>query len=866
MKKITTFFLLLFSVSVIGQSTYYINDPKDLMDQTYVPGDEIILANGVYSTDGRVNFIGNGTADKPIVFRAETPGGVKFTGGLQMRIGGDYVVVDGFYWQGGYGSSSVVEFRYGNDFANHSTIQNCAMDGLGIDPADMEVGVSEKHNWITLYGTYNTVINCSFMNKPSSGNMVLVELAYNAWAPPYESSDPAYRTINTSCNIVGHTISNNYFYKFEKIDAALTNSGDSETIRIGTSSYQNIDSSCIVSNNYFVEADGENEIITNKSKNNTYINNTFRRSRGSLVLRHGSYATVDGNYFLGENVEGTGGIRIVDSYHTITNNYIQDCINVNDQAKWNNGITFLGGSASNDVSCTASSMSSDYQKVVNINLSNNTIVNTNAPLFYNLDKGSTDPTGTVSNNLIYFDATYPAANLTPVISGDTPSSYTGLGTALVYSGNVYSGTTLGATNTGFAEDTGITAIATGEIYTFNGATGKGADMGAYTPATDAMVGHEIGACFLNNLGVKITDGDCTIIIPESLIVSSLPELSYEAGSYDVEVSANVSWTASTSDASWISFTPTSGSGDATVSISVTENNGTENRTGSVIFTQVAGGDNIVRTLNITQAAPPPPDPRDGLNLINKTATDVSVVYVTNEEIDPSKSKNNLAIHSLDKNPNTQWASDARLDPNGSGYSIIIYDLKGAFDLDLVDIATTNGKTYNLQIWVSSKVPESPASYPDAADFTLVYPESGFFTLSTTPEVKVPHTLIPPPPATRYVKIVGDGQPAGSRFTTIHEIEFYGSANSLSIDEKQLNNNVKLFPNPVSDLLTLSGIKTQVKSIQIFTLDGRKVREETVKSLDNEIKVDTSSFSNGAYILNIIQSDASKQSKIFLVSH
>ena len=37
---------------------------------------------------------------------------------------------------------------------------------------------------------------------------------------------------------------------------------DSETIRIGSSNYQNVNSGTTVSNNYFVEADGENEIIT----------------------------------------------------------------------------------------------------------------------------------------------------------------------------------------------------------------------------------------------------------------------------------------------------------------------------------------------------------------------------------------------------------------------------------------------------------------------------------------------------------------------------------------------------------------------------------------------------------------------------
>lgn len=844
-----TFFLFC-STSIVSQTTYTIYDPEELEDQTYVAGDIIILADGTYDTDSTIDFVGNGTVDEPIIFMAETPGGVKFTGGLQLNIGGDYVVVDGFYWQGGYGSSSVIEFRNGSDYANHSTIQNCVMDGLAVHPDDFDEGTSIKHNWIMLYGTYNTVINCSFMNKSTSGNMVLVELAYN-----YDD-DP--------CAIVGHTISNNYFYKYDKIDSNLTNAGDSETIRIGTSSYQMVNSSCTVSNNYFVEADGENEIITNKSKNNIYTNNTFRRSRGSLVLRHGTNATVDGNYFLGENVDGTGGIRIVDSEHTITNNYIQDCITVEDQAIWNNGITFLGGGTTSAALCTSTNNSSSYQKVENINLSNNTIVNTNAPLFYNIDKGSTDPTGDVSNNLIYFSSTYPNEDLTPVISGDTPSSYSNLGTALTYTGNVYTGTELGATNAGFSLEDGIVATADGEIFIFSGpgSDGKGANMGGYEPITDDMVGYGIGACFLNNLGNSISDGDCSIEIPDSLTVSSLPTLSPDAGSYDVSVTANVSWTAVSND-DWITIDINAASGDATVSVTVSENQDTSNRSGSVTFTQDSGGDDIVRTLNVTQEGA---DLTDLYTLINDVAGGGSVsIDSWSTEYNPSKPDENV-YKTLDKINTSEsiWAAeDGSIisgDYKGDG-EYIVYDLGSEYDLDLIQFSTTNkSDPFGYQVWVST-------TGTDPSDFTMVLPTTGDLLLTATNTMDFNQYELAV--NARYVKMIGYGRfnSAGdtrtSPWSTIAEIEFFGEE-ALSVDDHEFNKYILVYPVPTEDNLTIKKVnQIDIEFVKLYSIDGKLIMNRKLYFSNSESSIDMSSISSGTYILNLANSEGINISKFII---
>ncbi len=868
--KSQTFFtltvLLLSTLSMFSQTTYTVDNLDDIdaledLFTTLAAGDTVILADGIYSTDESIKFSPTtGTSAMPITFRAQTPGGVKFTGGLNMSIGGDYVVIDGFHWQGGYGASKVIEFRDGEDYANYSIMQNCAMDGIGIDPGDQTAGTSEKHNWVMLYGTYNTIINCSFMNKISSGNMILVELSYNAY-PPVPDGEPE---VNTSCDIVGHTISNNYFYNYEKIDATLTNAGDSETIRIGTSSYQNVNSSSTVSNNYFVEADGENEIITNKSKNNIYINNTFRRSRGSLVLRHGSNATVDGNYFLGENIDGTGGIRIVDSEHTITNNYIQDCITVVDQAKWNNGITFLGGSASNAVPCTSDNNSSSYQKVENINLSNNTIINTNAPLFYNTDKGSTDPTGTVSDNLIYF--TTGNSNITDVITGDTPTSYADLGTTLAYTGNVYTGTALGETNTGFSEEAGITATAAGEIFTFSGtgSTGKGADLGAYTPTTDDMVGYGIGACFLDNLGDNITDGDCTIEIPESLTVSPLSTLTSDAGSYDVSVYANVSWTAASEDPSWISIDITSGTGDATVSVTVTGNLDTSIRTGSVTFTQDTGGDDIVRTLTVTQEGI---DLTDLYDLINDVAGGGPVSIHSFSSDNANNSPPEVAINTLDKinTSSSIWAAqDGAVlagDYKGDG-EYIIYDLGDEYDLDLIQFSTTNkSDSFGYQIWIST-------TGTDPSDFTMVLPVAGDLLLTATNTMDFNQYEIIA--NGRYVKIIGYGRynSAGdtrtSAWSTIAEIEFFGES-VLSVDDFEFNKNVHIYPIPAENSLTIKVLNdSEINVAKIFSLDGKLVMNRTMDFSNSEFSMDISNLPVGTYILNLSGLKGFNLSKFIIV--
>ena len=850
-KKI--FFIIAFCVCInnYAQTTHTIDEPKDIESLTLNPGDTVVLKDGEYDTDERIDFVGYGTSVDPITFRPETPGGVVFTGGMQMNVAGDYLVIDGFYWNGGYGASNFIQFRNGTDYAQNCTIQNCAINNLQIHPDDLADDVLEgsitKHRWIVLYGNYNNVLNCSFMNKASAGALILVELAYNA--SPYGTD------LNTRCDIVGHTISNNYFYNYEKMDSSLSNSGDSETIRVGTSEYQNVDCRTTVSNNYFVEADGENEIITNKSANNIYTNNTFRRCRGSLVLRHGAGATVDKNYFLGENVDGTGGIRIVDSNHTITNNYIQDCVTILDQAKWNNGFTFMGGGDSSVADCNSESTSNGYQKSESIIVSNNTIINTNEPLFYNGDKGTNSNTGTVSNNLIYFES--GNNNLSEVIGEDDLGDYAAFGETLTYTGNVFGGTSLGEVNAGFSAET-ISLTASGEVFVHD-QVGKGADMGSFEPHTDAMVGNGIGACFLDFEATYIASPICTIVQIDNLNVSPLTEFSTDGGSQTVSVNTNVAWEA-TESLDWVTISPTSGTGEGgeTIMVTVTENPDTTPRSGVISFSQV-GGD-LTASLNVNQAAP---DLTDLYTLINTGDENdpVTVESYSSYEVAKGSAPSQL----LDKNSETKWtASDgATGDGMGDG-EFAIYDLGAVYSLDLIQFSTdSKSDPYGYQIWVSED------GVTDE-DFTKVIPESGelAFSQAGTTDFQALELDI----EARYVKLIGFGRYSvidesnytqTSEWVNFTEIEFFGESDSLSTDKVSLAGAL-VYPIPADDKITLANFDN-LTNIEVLSVTGKVLSSQNVKTA-SDFSLDTSGLANGIYLLKLSNTAGDISSQKIVIQH
>ena len=259
------------------------------------PGDTIVLANGEWR-DFEILFTGKGEPDNPITLTAETKGEVVITGQSNLRMAGEYLVVSGLVFRDGYTSTNtVISFRRTRgDLAYHSRVTETVIDRFN-NPERQETDF-----WVMMYGKHNRFDHNHLVGKSNAGVTMAVRL-------DSEESQQNH-----------HRIDHNYFGP-----RPVLGSNGGETLRIGTSQYSLTDSFTVVENNFFDRCDGELEIISIKSGRNTLRGNLFVESRGTLTFRHGNGNLVENNVFLGNGVDHTGGIRVINFDQVVRNNYLE---------------------------------------------------------------------------------------------------------------------------------------------------------------------------------------------------------------------------------------------------------------------------------------------------------------------------------------------------------------------------------------------------------------------------------------------------------------------------------------------------------------------------------------------------------------
>ncbi|MDO6693206.1 chondroitinase-B domain-containing protein [Aliiglaciecola sp. 3_MG-2023] len=327
------------------------------------PGDTLILADKEWK-DFEILLKGKGTAEKPITLKAQTKGKVILTGLSNLRLSGEYLVVEGLVFKDGYSpTGEVISFREDADtLANHSRVTEVVIDGF----SNTDKFNSDK--WVVLYGKNNRFDHSHLEGKNNAGVTMAVRL----------NSEASQQN--------NHRIDHNYFGP-----RPILGSNGGETLRIGTSKYSLSDSLTVVENNYFERCNGEVEIISNKSGKNKFLNNVFWESRGTLTLRHGNGNLVEGNVFFGNGKDHTGGIRVINADQTIRNNYMEGLTGI----RFGGGFTILNGVPNSSIN--------RYHQVKNAIIENNTIVNVdniNLAGGSDAERTATPIDSSFSNNLI----------------------------------------------------------------------------------------------------------------------------------------------------------------------------------------------------------------------------------------------------------------------------------------------------------------------------------------------------------------------------------------------------------------------------------------------------------------------------------
>lgn len=298
-------------------------------------GDKVILANGNW-TDFEMRFHGKGTESAPIELTAETKGQVFITGLSNLSLAGEHLVVSGLIFQDGYTPTrEVISFRQGKDrLANHTRVTEVVINNFN----NPEKFAGDQ--WVALYGKYNRFDHNALIGKRTSGVTMAVRL---------KSEDSRENH---------HQIDHNYFGP-----RPILGSNGGETLRIGTSHYSLSDSLTKIHHNYFDRANGEVEIISNKSGKNEITDNVFFESRGTLTLRHGNGNIVKNNVFFGNGVDHTGGIRVINADQVIENNYMEGLTGY----RFGSGFTIMNGVPNSPIN--------RYHQVKNANINNNSIIN-----------------------------------------------------------------------------------------------------------------------------------------------------------------------------------------------------------------------------------------------------------------------------------------------------------------------------------------------------------------------------------------------------------------------------------------------------------------------------------------------------------
>ena len=253
--------------------------------KTLKSGDELVVKNGKYTGWATALVEGKGTAEKPVVIRPETPGGVIFRGRTHIRLTGRHIVFKGFRFYHA-GPAHVLYMIDGE----HIRVTQCQFSGCG------DSGRTFSHIVrITRNCHHGRIDHCYFT---ASKSMSVGLRIFGSEDLPRD-------------NRIDHNIFRDIFKYW---------GNGQENIQLGGPSNctpAEATARTLVEHCLFDNAWGDSETISNKSSSNTIRYNVAANCLFSaFTIRSGNDVRFEGNVMINNG----GGVRVFGERHIIVNN------------------------------------------------------------------------------------------------------------------------------------------------------------------------------------------------------------------------------------------------------------------------------------------------------------------------------------------------------------------------------------------------------------------------------------------------------------------------------------------------------------------------------------------------------------------
>ncbi|MDP6776056.1 MAG: polysaccharide lyase 6 family protein [Candidatus Latescibacteria bacterium] len=249
------------------------------------PGDELVVKNGVYTGWATALIEAEGTPERPVVIRPQTPGGVIFRGRTHFRLSGRHIVFKGFRFD--HAGPAHVLYVIGGE---NIRITQCQFASCG------DAGRTYSHIVrITRNSHRNRVDHCYFTASKSISVGLRIIGADDL---------PTH-------NRIDHNIFRDIFRYWGNGQENIQLGGPSKCTVSEAKVYTLVDH-CLFDNAW-----GDSETISNKSSNNSIRYNVAANCLYSgFTIRSGNDVRFEGNVMANSG----GGVRVFGDRHIIANN------------------------------------------------------------------------------------------------------------------------------------------------------------------------------------------------------------------------------------------------------------------------------------------------------------------------------------------------------------------------------------------------------------------------------------------------------------------------------------------------------------------------------------------------------------------